>query len=187
MYLEEAEVKEYKRKNGTRYKQLHLGTGSKFKKAEKVSVINSDVLKDFIAKANPEFIEEMLATNESLASEKDKLEHDLQKEKEKSEELDSKLDVAKTEIFKLQEENKKLNESLTSEKDNLIKEKETSKGLLASITKLTNETKELEKENIFLKSRSLLNRIFNKQYTKEADVPEIVEAEAKESDSIPEE
>ena len=69
-----------------------------------------------------------------------------------------------------------LNKLGLKEKDKLVKEKETSKGLLASITKLTNEKKELEKENIFLKARGLFNRILNKQYKKE-DVPEIVEAE----------
>ena len=169
MYLEEAEVKEYTRKNGTKYKQLHLGTKSRFKKEQKVNIIDAEDLKDFIAKANPEYIENIEATNESLASEVANLKKELQAVKEDVEEKDSNLEVAKTNIFKLQEEK----ENLTKD---LLAEKETSKKLLASITKLTNENKELEKENIFLKSRSLFNRILNKQYKKE-DVPEIVEAE----------
>lgn len=183
MYLEEAEVKEYSRKNGTKYYQIHLGTKSKFKKEEKVIVVDAEVFNDFIAKAKPEFIEEILETNKILTSEKESVEHDLQEEKTKVENLNSKLAVAKEEIFKLQEEKENLSTKLTeandvllTEKDKLVKEKETSKGLLASITKLTNEKKELEKENIFLKARGLFNRILNKQYKKE-DVPEIVEAE----------
>ena len=191
MYLEEAEVKEYSRKNGTKYKQLHLGTNSKFKKNEKVAVVNKDALEEFKKKySNPDYVDFIEAENKNLESEKDKVlaekesvEHDLQEEKTKVENLNSKLAVAKEEIFKLQEEKENLSTKLTeandvllTEKDKLVKEKETSKGLLASITKLTNEKKELEKENIFLKARGLFNRILNKQYKKE-DVPEIVEAE----------
>ena len=171
MYLEEAEVKEYKRKNGTKYKQLHLGTNSKFTKKEIVAVVNYDVLKEFITKANPEFIEEIQETNKKLTSEKEKLEDDLQQVKKELEETESKSDVIKEKYFKLQNEK----EELASE---LISEKETSKKLLASITNLTNEKKEIEKENIFLKSRSFFSRLINKQYVKEESVPEIVEAES---------
>lgn len=211
MYLEEAEVKEYARKNGTKYKQLHLGTNSKFKKNEKVAVVNKDALEEFKEKySNPDYVDYIEAENKDLASEKDKVlaekesvEHDLQKEKEKVEDLNSKLNVAKEEIFKLKEEKEKLTSKLTNAKDVLLTEKDNLENknkeiiqlqkehkkdlkeesdkvekLLASITKLTSEKAKLEKENDFLKNRSLLSRIINKQYKKEEeDVPELVEAE----------
>lgn len=155
MYFEEAEVKEYKRKNGTKYKQLHLGTGSKFEKKEKVAVINLDDLKDLIVKANPEYVEELLATNESLTSEKEKLEHDLQEIKKESEENESKLKVAKDNILNLQEEKEELTSDLLAEKDKLIKEKDFSKKLLAVINVK-------DKDIVYLATRGLGSRMINK-------------------------
>lgn len=206
MYLEEAEVKEYKRKNGTKYKQLHLGTNSKFKKNEKVAVVNKNALEEFKEKySNPDYVDFIEAENKDLASEKDKVlaekesvEHDLQEEKEKVEDLNSKLAVAKEEIFKLQEEKENLTISLTEAKDVLLTEKDKLEDKNKEIIQLQKEHKEeikeanskiekllilvnsKDKDIVYLAERGLAKRILNR-------LPERIESlvrTAKESEEV---
>lgn len=128
-------------------------------------------------------IEEKDSKIEKANAKYDKL---LEETNSKIEKANANVIEAKDKISEIQQEK----ENIITDKDNEIKElnsklnteKEDSKKLLASIVSLTNKNTELEKENIFLKSRSLFNRLINKQYVKESDVPEIVEAEAKEHD-----
>lgn len=203
MYLEEAEVKEYKRKNGTKYKQLHLGTNSKFKKSEKVAVVRLEEIEKL---TNPDYIDFIEVANESLESENKKLEHDLQEVKEEVENLNSKLAVAKEEIFKLQEEKENLTVSLTEAKDVLLTEKDKLEDKNKEIIQLQKEHKEeikeanskiekllilvnsKDKDIVYLAERGLAKRILNRLPERiESLVRTAKESEEVESDSISEE
>ena len=206
LYYEEVNVREYKRKNkkGTEdpYFQIRLKKDSKFRKAEPIALIDIAELKEIEKNLDSSLIyekevkynelleehnklkqqlQEFKATNESLTSEVE----DLKKEKLQLQENLLKADVKNEDIIQLQKEHKEelsvLNKQLNEVKDNTIKEKDKVEGLLATITKLTTENSSLENENIFLKNRSLFNRLINKQYTQEEkDVPEVIESEVKE-------
>ena len=159
MYWEEAEVKKYTSVSKTTGKertnfQINLKKDSQFRRPEKIGLIDVTELNK---------VETYLEAN-------------------KVEENEVKLNELQELKLQLEQEVKeyKTEEKTQLQKD-LLKEKETSKGLLATITKLTNEKTEIEKENIFLKSRNWFSRLVNKQY-KKTDLPEIVEAEAKKSE-----
>lgn len=191
MYYEEAIVKTYERNYKNKkvpYNQIHLGKDSKFNKnpeePDKVAVLNILDFKDLV-KDNG-----LTKFNELEAKYNELQEQNLQL-KEQIEELNSTAKSLASDVHELKEEKIQLQKDLINYKkfyedkvEELTEEKETSKGLLATITKLTTDKAEAEKEIVFLKNRSLVNRILNKQYVKEASnvLPEPVEAEAKSSE-----
>lgn len=171
MYWEEAEVKKYTSiskatgKERTNF-QINLKKDSQFRRPEKVGLIDVAELNKVETFLEANKVEENEVKLNELQELKLQLEQEVKEYKTTSESLAS-------DVYKLKEEKTQLQEDL-------LKEKETSKRLLATITKLTNEKTEIEKENIFLKNRNWFNRLVNKQY-KKTDLPEIVEAEAKNS------
>lgn len=180
MYYEKAEVKQYHRKNkeGVKYPyyQINLPKKSKFTEVKPIALIDIAEVKKLVAflEANP--IEEKEAKINELEAEKVEFKEQLQEYKATVESLSSEVNELKEDKIQLQEELLTYKEHYEDKLEELTEEKETSKNLLASITKLNNEKAEVEKENVFLKNRSFFNRIINKQYPKENDVPEIVEA-----------
>lgn len=180
MYYEKAEVKQYHRKNkeGVKYPyyQINLPKKSKFSEVKPIALIDIAEVKKLVAflEANP--IEEKEAKINELEAEKVEFKEKLQEYKATVESLSSEVNELKEDKIQLQEELLTYKDHYKDKLEELTEEKETSKNLLASITKLNNEKAEVEKENVFLKNRSFFNRIINKQYPKENDVPEIVEA-----------
>ena len=184
MYYEKAEVKQYHRKNkeGVKkpYYQINLPIKSKFTEVKPIALIDIAEVKKLVAflEANP--IEEKEAKINELESEIVEYKQQLQEYKATVGTLSSEVEELKEDKIQLQEQLLTYKDHYKDKLEELTEEKETSKGLLASITKLTNQKTEVEKENVFLKGRSFLGRLFNKQYVKENDVPEIVEAKAPE-------
>ena len=186
MYFEEAIVKTYYRTYKNKkvpFNQLNLGQASKFNKnpeePDKVAILNIIDFEELANNNGLTKLNEMEAKYKELQEEKLQLEKTVEDLNSTAKSLASDVNSLKEEKIQLQEELINYKKSYEDKVEELLAEKEDSKKLLASITKLTDEKKELEKENIFLKSRGLFNRIINKQYTNEADVPELVEAEAK--------
>ena len=191
MYFEKAIVKTYNRNYNNKkvpYNQLHLGKAedSEFNKnpeePDEVAVIKILDFEDLVEKAKPTELNELKSKYIELQDENFQLKQQVGELEGTAKSLASDVNELTKEKLQLQEELIKVSNNLTDKAEELTEEKETSKGLLATITKVTNEKAEVEKENIFLKNRSLVSRILNKQYTKETDVPEIVEAEAKPSE-----
>ena len=184
MYFEEAKVKEYYRKNKegvkTPYYQINLSKKSKFSEVKPIALIDVAELEELASFLDSHKIEETEAKVNELSEEVNELKQQLQEEKATVESLSSEVKSLKEEKADLQEKLLTAKTNYEDKAEELTEEKETSKGLLAKIVTLTNENKELEKENIFLKSRGLFNRILNKQYSKGTDVPEIVEAKPSE-------
>lgn len=180
MYYEKAEVKQYHRKNkeGVKvpYYQINLSKKSKFSEVKPIALIDISEVKKLATflEANP--IEEKEAEINELKAEIVEYKQQLQEYKATVESLSSEVEELKEDKIQLQEELLTYKDHYKDKLEELTEEKETSKGLLASITKLNNEKAEVEKENVFLKSRGFLSRLINKQYVKENDVPEIVEA-----------
>lgn len=187
MYYEEAEVKEYYRKDSKGVKQPYWQIGvkkkSKFSKPKPIALIDIAEVKELesFLIANP--IEEFKAKINELEEELSQYKQQLKTVKATNESLTSENNELKKDKIQLQEDLLTYKNHYEDKAEELTTEKETSKGLLATITKLTSEKAELEKENIFLKSRGLLDRITDKQY-KKPDVPEIVEADSKPSEDI---
>lgn len=182
MYFEEAKVKQYHRKNkeGEKvpYYQINLSKKSRFSEVKPIALIDVaeiEKLSSFL-EANP--IEEKEAEINELQEETLQLKEEVDSLKAVAESLASENNELKKDKLQLQEDLLTYKSHYEDKAEELTEEKETSKRLLATITKLTTEKSELDKENIFLKSRGLFNRIINKQYSKENDVPEIVEAES---------
>lgn len=191
MYYEEAIVKTYYRNYKNKkvpYNQLHLGKAedSEFNKnpeePDKVAVIKILDFEDLANNNGLTKLNELEAKYNELQEENIQLKTQVEELNSTAKSLASDVNELTKEKVQLQEDLLNANDKLTDKAEELTEEKNNSIKLLASITKLTNEKAEVEKENIFLKSRSLLNRIINKQYTKETDVPEIVEAESKPSE-----
>lgn len=177
MYFEEAEVKEYERKNKTKYKQIHLGTTSKFNKSEKVAVIKIKDLETLLSKPSLEDVKELEATIKELTSEKQNLQHDLQQvenkiksineeKSEKIEDANSKIEKANKNVIEAKDkvlEIQKEKEEVIDVKDAEIKElnsklnneKDFSKKLLAVINAKDNDI-------VYLANRGLGSRIINK-------------------------
>jgi len=188
MYYEEANIREYKRKDkeGVKrpYYQIRLKKKSKFNEVKPIALIDISEVKELESFLESNKIEEKEAELKQLKEENLQLKEEVNKLNGVAEDLAS-------DVHKLKEEKTKLQQDLLNNKnfyedklEDLNTEKEESKRLLATITKLTSEKNEVEKENIFLKNRSLLNRILNKQYTKEdvEAIPEEVKSEAKPSE-----
>ena len=191
MYYEEAIVKTYYRNYKNKkvpYNQLHLGKAedSEFNKnpeePDKVAVIKILDFEDLANNNGLTKLNELEAKYNELQEENIQLKQQIEELNSTAKSLASDVNELTKEKIQLQEELLIVNDKLTDKAEEVTEEKNNSITLLASITKLTNEKAEVEKENIFLKSRSLFNRIINKQYNKETDVPEIVEAEAKPSE-----
>ena len=181
MYYEEAEVKKYTSTNKvtgavrTSF-QVNLKKGSKFREPKTIGLIDVEELKDIETFLEANQVEENKVKLNELQEVKVQLEQQLKELNETKEGLES-------EVKTLKEEKLQLQEDLLGVKEDLTTEKETSKGLLATITKLTSDQAEVEKENIFLKSRNWFNRLVDKQYKRDpsSDVlPETVEAESSE-------
>ena len=186
MYFEEAKVKEYHRKNkeGEKvpYYQINLSKKSRFSEVKPIALIDVaeiEKLSSFL-EANP--IEEKEAEINELQEERLQLKEEVDSLKAVAESLASENNELKKDKIHLQEGLLTYKSHYEDKAEELTEEKETSKRLLATITKLTTEKSELDKENIFLKSRGLFNRIINKQYSKETTVPESIETEAKPSE-----
>ena len=189
MYFEEAIVKTYERNYKDKkvpFNQINLGQGSKFnknpEKPDKVAVINILDFQDLVKDNGLTKFNEMEAKYKQLQEENLQLKEEIEELTSTAKSLASDVNELKEDKIQLQEELLTYKSHYEDKAEDLTTEKEDSKKLLASIVTLTNKNTELEKENIFLKSRGLFNRIINKQYAKEPDVPEIVEAESKTSE-----
>ena len=188
MYYEEAEVKEYYRKDSKGIKQPYWQIGikkkSKFNKPKPIALIDIAEVKELesFLEANP--IEEYKAKINKLEEDLSQYKQQLKTVKATNETLSSENNELKKDKIQLQEDLLTYKNHYEDKAEELTEEKEESKKLLASIVSLTNKNNELDKENTFLKSRGLKDRIFNKQYAKEPDVPEIVEAESKASEDM---
>ena len=188
MYFEEAKVKKYHRKNSKEekvpYFQINLPKDSKFNEVKPIGLIDISELEKLegFLEANP--IEEKEAEINELEEELNEVKQQLQEEKQQVNKLAEEVNELKEAKIKLQNDVITYKNYYEDKIEELSSEKEDSKGLLATITKLTTEKAEVEKENIFLKNRSLFNRLINKQYTKEdvEALPEEVNAEAKPSE-----
>ena len=188
MYFEEAKVKRYFRKNSKEekvpYFQINLPKNSKFNEVKPIGLIDINELEKLegFLETNP--IEENEAKINELKEENLKLKEEVESLKQVAKDLASDVNELKEDKLQLQNNLLTYKNHYEDKIEELNEEKEDSKGLLATITKLTTEKAEVEKENIFLKNRSLLNRILNKQYTKEdvEAIPEEVETEAKPSE-----
>lgn len=173
MYYEEANVKEYFRKdskgNKKPYYQINLKKKSKFNEVKPVAITDISELKELIEVINSIDLNQLEANLDGKEREIVKLKQELQQFKEENVKLSS-------ENYNLQQELISVNKNYENKLEEIASEKETSKKLLASITNLTSEKAEIEKENIFLKNRNLFNRIINKKYESENNkLPENVE------------
>lgn len=181
MYYEEAEVKKYtstNKKTGAERTsfQINIKKDSKFREPKAIGLVDVNELKKIETFIEANQVEE----NEVKLNELSELNLQLE---QKVKELNETKKGLESEVKSLKEEKLKLQGELLTTKEDLTSEKETSKGLLATITKLTNEKAEVEKENIFLKSRNWFNRLRNKQYKKEPSssvLPETVETDSSE-------
>jgi len=182
MYYEEAEVKEYFRKNKkgvrTPYYQIGIKKKSKFNEAKKIALVDIEELEELLENVDVNKLAEINETLETTSQELIQLKKELNEYKATNESLTSTVEELSSDKDKLQEDLIAEKTKYENKVEELSEEKETSKKLLASITKLTSEKSELEKENVFLKSRSIFNRLINKQYERESNsnvIPEDVE------------
>ena len=174
MYYEEAEVKKYTTKNKKTGKerinfQINLTKESKFREPKKIGLIDLSEIEEIAN--NLDF--------DKLNSIKDTLE-------ETSEEivdLKKQINQLKEDKLELQEKVLEVEEERDSNAKELLSEKETSKGLLATLTKISNEKAEVEKENIFLIKRNWFNRLINTKYNKDDSkiLPDDLEAKLSEN------
>lgn len=173
MYYEEANVKEYFRKdskgNKKPYYQINLKKKSKFNEVKPVAIVDISEMKELIEAINTIDLNQLEANLDGKEREIVNLKQELQQFKEANSKLTS-------ENYDLQQQLISVNKNYENKLEEIASEKETSKKLLASITNLTSEKAEIEKENIFLKNRNLFNRIINKKYESENNkLPENVE------------
>lgn len=182
MYFEEAKVKEYYRKNKegvkTPYYQINLSKKSKFSEVKPIALIDVAELEELTSFLDSNKIEETNVKLNELSEEVNELKQQIQEEKATVKRLSSEVKSLKEDKTDLQEKLLTAKNNYEDKAEELTEEKETSKRLLAKIVELN----ELKVENTFLKNRNWFNRLINKQYSKEEDVPEIVEAEAKPSE-----
>ena len=156
MYLEEAKVREYKRKDRPYY-QVYLGYDSKFNKEEDVVIIRKEELKELESKANPELIDSYEVKIEDLSEKILQLEKDLQELQRQKEELISEkaviIEEANVEILKAS--------------DKIINESEEHKKELAELNLKLNNEKDLTKALLIamndLNKRSFFSRLINKE------------------------
>lgn len=173
MYYEEANIKEYFRKdskgNKKPYYQINLKKKSKFNEVKPVAIVDISELKELIDVINSIDFNQLETNLDEKENEIVKLKQDIHKFKEDNVKLTS-------ENYDLQQQIISINKNYEDKLEEIASEKETTKKLLASITNLTSEKAEVEKENIFLKNRNLFNRIINKKYERENNkLPENIE------------
>ena len=123
MYYEEAEVKEYFRKdrkgNKKPYYQIGLKKSSKFNEAKPIALIDISEIKEIAENLDIEKLNEIKATLKETSEENKQLKQELKELKATNKKLDSKKD--------------KLQEELLEAKDNVAKEKDISKTLLLAL------------------------------------------------------
>lgn len=150
MYYEEAEVKEYYRKdskgNKKPYYQIGIKKNSKFNRAGKIALLNISEIKEIAENSDINKINELKANLKQTSEEVIELKQQLQEYKKANETLTSENYKLQQELLKIKEDNKVEVKELYSK---LLHEKDLTKSLLVVRSDLLN--------------RSLINRIRNKE------------------------
>lgn len=177
MYFEEAEVKEYFRKdskgNKKPYYQIGIKKKSKFNKPTKVALVDVAELKELIAIAKPEVITELEAKLNDVEEEKLQLKQELQQFKQQEEELTSEVENLRSEKQQLQQDLLKAE----GKSEEIIQLQQEHKEEIAELNFKLNNEKDLTKTLLVVRSdllnRNLFNRIRNKEPESSKKVAEL--------------
>lgn len=150
MYYEEAEVKEYYRKdskgNKKPYYQIGIKKKSKFNEAKTIALADIDEIKDIAKKCDVNIISELEVKLKDSSKELNELKEQLKELKEENESLISENYKLQHDLINIKEENEYELKDLTSK---LLHEKDLTKSLLVVRSDLLN--------------RNFFNRILNKE------------------------
>lgn len=177
MYFEEAEVKEYFRKdskgNKKPYYQIGIKKKSKFFKPTNVALVDVAELKELISLAEPEVIAELEAKLNAVEEEKLQLKQELQQVKQQEEELTSEVENLRSEKQQLQQDLLKAE----GKSEEIIQLQQEHKEEIAELNFKLNNEKDLTKTLLVVRSdllnRNFFNRIINKEPESSKKVAEL--------------
>ena len=169
MYYEEAEVKEYYRKdskgNKKPYCQIGIKKKSKFNEAKTIALVDVDDIKELVKNSTGGSLKEKEVKLKEATVENDKLNQKLLQLKEDNETLEDTVNELKDKVAELQQE------LLQAKKENDVEIKDLTSKLL--------HEKDLTKSLLLVRSdllnRNLISRIRNKEPTSSKKISEFKE------------